>query len=87
MLKTKQLRALTARALVEDGHVVVASDGAEALDALARQPFDVMLADIKMPVMDGIARALAAAREDPHLVVMLMRAMPISASAPAASAP
>jgi len=67
------LRALVARALVEDGHVVtVAPDGAEALEALGREPFDLLLADIKMPVMDGIALALAAARDYPALVVMLM---------------
>lgn len=69
------LRLLLARALTADGHAVtLASDGAEALDALARErePFDLLLADIKMPVMDGIALALAAARDYPSLVVMLM---------------
>ena len=67
------LRSLLARALVETGHAVtVAPDGAEALDALGRARFDLLLADIKMPVMDGIALALAAARDYPALVVMLM---------------
>ena len=67
------LRSQVARALVAEGHAVkVAPDGAEALEALGREPFDLLLADIKMPVMDGIALALAAARDYPSLVVMLM---------------
>jgi two-component system, cell cycle response regulator CpdR len=69
------LRGFVARALVEQGHeVMVAPDGAEALEMLGRQsgPFDLLLADIKMPVMDGIALALAAARDYPALIVLLM---------------
>jgi two-component system, cell cycle response regulator CpdR len=52
--------------------VVAAGDGAEALDLLARRDFDLLLADIKMPVMDGIALALAAARDFPDLIIVLM---------------
>jgi two-component system cell cycle response regulator CpdR len=69
------LRSLVQRALLLDGHVVaVAPDGAEALDMLGREPggFDLLLADIKMPIMDGIALALAAARDHPDLVILLM---------------
>src|SRR5262245_33491498 len=69
------LRDLVRRALSESGHAVtVAADGAEALDAIERQPgaFDLLLADIKMPVMDGIALALAAARDHPGLTILLM---------------
>ena len=69
------LRALVTRALAEDGHAVAATaDGAEALDTLQRKNggFDLLLADIKMPVMDGIALALAAARDFPDLPILLM---------------
>lgn len=69
------LRSLVRRALTEDGHEVsVASNGAEALDLLGRgdMKFDLLLTDIKMPVMDGIALALAAARDDPNLSILLM---------------
>jgi two-component system cell cycle response regulator CpdR len=69
------VRMLVCRALVEDGHqVVVTADGAEALDALKREDgrFDLVVTDIKMPVMDGIALALAAARDFPDLPIVLM---------------
>lgn len=69
------LRAFVLRALMQDGHdVVAAADGGEALDALTRERgnFDLLLTDIRMPVMDGIALALAAARDYPDLVILLM---------------
>ena len=69
------LRGLIRRALAEAGHTVaVAADGAEALDHLVRHPgeIDLLLTDIKMPVMDGIALALAAARDQPGLTILLM---------------
>lgn len=55
--------------------VDTAADGAEALDLLrgGLAP-DLVLADIRMPVMDGIALALAVAREWPRLPVLLMTA-------------
>ena len=69
------VRMLVARALAEEGHAVAtAADGAEALDVLQREhgAFDLLLADIKMPVMDGIALALAVARDFPELPILLM---------------
>jgi CheY-like chemotaxis protein len=69
------LRAFVVRALVQDGHeVLAAADGGEALDVLTRERgrFDLLLTDIRMPVMDGIALALAAARDFPDLIILLM---------------
>ena len=69
------LRGYVQRALVEAGHAVaVAADGAEALDVLTRQKgaFDLLLADIKMPVMDGIALSLSVARDYREVTVLLM---------------
>jgi CheY-like chemotaxis protein len=71
----ESMRLLVARAIAMDGHeIVTAEDGAEALEILTRDSgaFDLLLTDIKMPVMDGIALALAAARDFPKVVILLM---------------
>jgi two-component system cell cycle response regulator CpdR len=69
------VRSLVTRALVMDGHEVIGTaDGAEALDVLKREDgrFDLLLTDIRMPIMDGIALALATARDYPTLPMVLM---------------
>jgi two-component system, cell cycle response regulator CpdR len=71
----ESMRMLVARAIGMDGHITVtAQDGAEALEILAREngAFDLLLSDIQMPVMDGIALALAAARDFPRTTILLM---------------
>jgi len=69
------MRLLVQRAIAMDGHeVLTAADGAEALERLAgaEGAFDLLLTDIQMPVMDGIALALTAARDFPNLTILLM---------------
>jgi two-component system, cell cycle response regulator CpdR len=69
------MRALVARAIGMDGHdIVTAEDGAEALEILTREggAFDLLLTDIQMPIMDGIALALSVARDFPRLKILLM---------------
>jgi two-component system, cell cycle response regulator CpdR len=69
------MRALVARAIAMDGHdTVTTQDGAEALEVLTREggAFDLLLTDIQMPIMDGIALALSVARDFPKLKILLM---------------
>ncbi|GLK66439.1 response regulator [Hansschlegelia plantiphila] len=69
------VRGFVRRALEMDGHdVTPAFDGADALDKLVEADggFDLLLTDIRMPMMDGIALALAAARDYPSLTILLM---------------
>jgi CheY-like chemotaxis protein len=69
------LCAMCARALTMAGHEVkTAADGSEALDVLTREEgrFDLLLTDVRMPIMDGIALALNAARDFPHVTILLM---------------
>ena len=71
----ESMRMLVARAIAMDAHsIVTARDGAEALEILTREDgaFDLLLSDIQMPVMDGIALALAVARDFPRVTILLM---------------
>lgn len=69
------LRGFVSRGLQLDGHrVEAARDGAEALDMLTEPgaSYDLLLTDIRMPMMDGIELALAASRERPEMPILLM---------------
>lgn len=69
------VRAFVVSALTMKGHEVVAEEdgglAAETADAEAGQ-FDLLLSDIKMPVMDGIALALHVGARYPALTILLM---------------
>ncbi|WP_421762301.1 response regulator [Devosia sp.] len=69
------VRAFVARALAHAGHEVVeAEDGGLASEVMLEEAgrFDLLLSDIKMPVMDGIALALTVAASWPEVTIMLM---------------
>jgi len=69
------VREFVLRALMHAGHEVVeASDGGLASEIVVAEEgrFDLLLSDIKMPVMDGIALALSVAASHPGLTIVLM---------------
>ena len=69
------VRGFLKRALELDGHeVTTAIDGGDGLDRLVENggAFDLLLTDIRMPIMDGIALSLAAKRDYPALSILLM---------------
>lgn len=69
------VRGFVSRALMMDGHdVTETEDGGLALEAMeaAAGGFDLMLSDIKMPVMDGIGLALAVGDRFPAVTIVLM---------------
>jgi two-component system, cell cycle response regulator CpdR len=69
------VRGFLRRGLEMDGHeVALAIDGGDGLDQLTAGAgaFDLLLTDIRMPIMDGIALALAAKRDYPELTILLM---------------
>jgi two-component system cell cycle response regulator CpdR len=69
----KAVREFVSRALQQDGHDITAvSDGQQALSALETKQYDMLLADIVMPHVDGIALALKASKDYPELPVLLM---------------
>jgi DNA-binding response OmpR family regulator len=62
-----------ARALRHKGHdVTTVPDGSAALGALAGESFELLLTDIVMPNLDGIALALKASRDHPRMRILLM---------------
>ena len=68
------VRTFVSRSLMIDGHeIITAEDGSDALGVLSHDDkFDILLSDIKMPVMDGIALTLNVARDHPHISILLM---------------
>jgi two-component system sensor histidine kinase/response regulator len=66
--------------LEEAGCVVcLAQNGLEALDLLAKAPFDCVLMDVQMPVMDGL-QATRLIRLDPRLAGLRVLAMTATAT-------
>jgi two-component system sensor histidine kinase/response regulator len=70
---------LIVRLLEKRGHrVAIASTGHQALDALARESFDLVLMDVQMPELDGLtAKTLLREREQAagtHQVVIALTA-------------
>jgi CheY-like chemotaxis protein len=71
----ESVRTLAARALERAGHsVTVAADGAQGLSQIRATlgGYDLVVSDIRMPEMDGIEMALAAAALFPAMKIMLM---------------
>jgi len=68
-------RELCADILSEEGYTVLQAPGAmEALLALSQKPFQVVLSDIQMPGMDGVALLKEIHKTRPEMEVILMTA-------------
>jgi phosphoserine phosphatase RsbU/P len=71
-------RDMLARQLVKQGHTVASAEhGRAALDRLRTEPFDLVLLDMMMPVLDGYG-ALQEIKSDPalrHLPVIMISAL------------
>lgn len=67
------VRTFIKRALAHKGHQVTeVCDGLQALQALGKQQFHLLITDIVMPSLDGIGLALRVARDHPKLPVLLI---------------
>ncbi len=75
------LTAMLTAMLTGAGHAVaVAADGQEAVDAVVREDFDIVLMDVQMPVMDGIEatgriRALPVSKRGVPIVALTADAL------------
>jgi two-component system response regulator AtoC len=62
-------------ALREAGHrVSIATSGAQALDLVGKQLYDVMICDIRLPGIDGLTLFRRTRQESPETTVILMTA-------------
>jgi CheY-like chemotaxis protein len=69
----EQLRDLLRAALLKMGYEVTsASNGAEAIDAIAKTSFDVVITDLLMPEKDGIEVIGELRRRQPHARIVAM---------------
>jgi EAL domain-containing protein (putative c-di-GMP-specific phosphodiesterase class I) len=71
------IRRIIARVLTRSGHVVLEAGGGEqAAELVAAQSFDVIVSDISMPGMDGIALLKQVREHDLEVPVVLMSGLP-----------
>tara|TARA_B100000686_G_C16740727_1_gene946430 strand:+ start:1283 stop:1660 length:378 start_codon:yes stop_codon:yes gene_type:complete len=67
------VRDFVERALNYAGYAVTtAVNGQDALEKLQEQKFDLLLTDIVMPELDGIALCLKASKDYPHMKILMM---------------
>ena len=70
------MRSFVAAQFTDTYHVLVAENGQQALEVLAREPVSLILSDVMMPIMDGIS-LLEKTRDDvrwQHLPFVLLTA-------------
>jgi len=59
---------------VRNAEILTATNGQEALDEMERQPPNVVVTDLQMPVMDGLVLVEKVRDKYPHIPVVLMTA-------------
>ena len=71
----RSMRDLLAIMLKQEGHdVAVVEGGAQAIEALAREAFDLVITDLRMREVDGLAVLRAAKEHSPETVVVVITA-------------
>jgi two-component system, NtrC family, response regulator PilR len=71
----RSVRELLSIVLKRDGHeVLLAEDGAAAVEVLKREHIDILITDIRMPVMNGVDLLRAAKGIAPEIATIVMTA-------------
>lgn len=70
----KEIRGFLSKALTRMGgfQVELAESGEEALQKMEKEPFDLVLTDLKMPKMDGLQLISEIAKSKPETLTMMM---------------
>jgi DNA-binding response OmpR family regulator len=67
------IREFIIRGLAYAGYEVIGvADGIEALEALALEPYDLLISDIVMPRLDGISLALKVMQDYPQTRILMI---------------
>jgi DNA-binding NtrC family response regulator len=78
----KIIRDGSSRILAKEGYeVITAGSGEEALERYDREPFDLILLDVKMPGMGGIETLRKLKEIDPGLTVLIVTGYPSTETA------
>lgn len=74
--KTTQMLVMNALGRIRDVHLLTAANGEEAMDVVARNEVNLLVTDINMPEMDGIAliREVRKVRDAAHLPILIITA-------------
>jgi two-component system, NtrC family, response regulator PilR len=71
----KSMREFLAIMLKKEGYEVLIAEGGEAaLETIRREPIDLVVTDLRMPRMDGLALLKAAKELFPNLVILVITA-------------
>lgn len=71
----KGMRDLLRKVLTKEGYeVLLAEDGEEGLTAIKENPVDIVIADLDMPVMNGLEMIKRAKHFDPNLTIIIITA-------------
>ena len=63
------------RLLSKEGYAIVTSSGAvDALEEVGKEPFDVVITDVKMPEVDGVSLLKSLKVMNPRIKVIMMTA-------------
>jgi CheY-like chemotaxis protein len=74
--KTTQMLVMNALGRIRDVRLLTAGNGREALDVVARNELDLLVTDIHMPEMDGIAliREVRKVKDAERLPILIITA-------------
>ena len=77
----ESVREMLSASLSTAYEVVTAADGSTALAALEHSPCDLLMADLRMPGMDGLTLIREARKRSPALPVVIVTGLPSEATA------
>lgn len=70
------VRGVLAEALAADGYLVYLADGTNAVEALTARGYDLIITDLRMPVMDGLQTLALAKEKSPEAKLIVITGYP-----------